>query len=41
MVYAATCGEALAKAQALALRVVAERLDHREMLALNILFAAA
>jgi predicted RNase H-like HicB family nuclease len=43
MVYGATRQEALAKAQALALRVVAERLDHGEMLAepLNILFAAA
>ncbi len=43
MVYGATREEALAKAQALALRVVAERLDHGEMLAepLNILFAAA
>jgi predicted RNase H-like HicB family nuclease len=43
MVYGATKEEALAKAQALALRVVAERLDHGEMLAepLNILFAAA
>jgi predicted RNase H-like HicB family nuclease len=43
MVYGATGEEALAKAQALALRVVAERLDHGEMLAepLNILFAAA
>ena len=42
MVYGATREEALAKAQALALRVVAERLDHGEMLAepLNILFAA-
>ncbi len=33
MVYGATREEALAKAQALALRVVAERLDHGEMLA--------
>lgn len=35
--------EALAKAQALALRILAERLDHGEMLAepLNILFNAA
>lgn len=43
MVYGANREEALAKAQALALRVVAERLDHGEMLAepLNILFAAA
>jgi predicted RNase H-like HicB family nuclease len=43
MVYGATREEALAKAQALALRVVAERLDNGEMLAepLNILFAAA
>jgi predicted RNase H-like HicB family nuclease len=43
MVYGATREEALAKAQALALRVVAERLDHGEMLAepINILFAAA
>jgi predicted RNase H-like HicB family nuclease len=43
MVYGATREEALAKAQALALRVVAERLEHGEMLAepLNILFAAA
>jgi predicted RNase H-like HicB family nuclease len=43
MVYGATREEALAKAQALALRVVAERLEHGEILAepLNILFAAA
>jgi len=43
MVYGASREEALAKAQALALRVVAERLDHGEILAepLNILFAAA
>ncbi len=43
LVYGASQGEALAKAQALALRVVAERLGHGEMLAepLNILFAAA
>ena len=43
MVYAQTRQEALAKAQALALRVLAERLEHSEMLAepLNILFAAA
>jgi predicted RNase H-like HicB family nuclease len=43
MVYGATREEALAKAQALALRVVAERLEHGEMLVepLNILFAAA
>jgi len=43
MVYGQTREEAIAKAQALALRVVAERLDHGEMLAepLNILFAAA
>ena len=43
MVYSATKEEALAKAQALALRVVAERLEHGEMQAepLNILFAAA
>ena len=43
MVYGSTKEEALAKAQALALRVVAERLEHGEMLAepLNILFAAA
>ena len=43
MVYGTTRREALAKAQALALRVVAERLEHGEMLAepLNILFAAA
>ena len=33
MVYGSTKEEALAKAQALALRVVAERLDHGEMLA--------
>jgi predicted RNase H-like HicB family nuclease len=39
MVYGASREEALAKAQALALRVMAERLDHGEMLAepLNIL----
>ena len=43
MVYGQTKQEALAKAQALALRVLAERLEHGEMLAepLNILFAAA
>jgi predicted RNase H-like HicB family nuclease len=43
MVYGATREEAMAIAQALALRVVSERLDHGEMLAepLNILFAAA
>lgn len=43
MVYGATREEALAKAQALALRVMAQRLDHGEMLAepLNILFASA
>jgi predicted RNase H-like HicB family nuclease len=43
MVYAPTRQEALAKAQALALRVLAERLEHGEMLAepINILFAAA
>ena len=43
IVYGATREEALAKAQALALRVVAERLEHGEMLAepINILFAAA
>jgi len=43
MVYGATKEEALAKAQALALRVLAERLEHGEMLAepINILFAAA
>ena len=43
MVYGATKEGALAKAQALALRVLAERLEHGEMLAepINILFAAA
>ena len=43
MVYGRTKQEALAKAQALALRVLAERLEHGEMLAepINILFAAA
>ncbi|MCL4501989.1 MAG: type II toxin-antitoxin system HicB family antitoxin [Deltaproteobacteria bacterium] len=43
LVYGVIREEALAKAQALALRVMAERLDHGEMLAepLNILFAAA
>ena len=43
MVYGACKEEALAKAQALSLRVVAERLEHGEMLVepLNILFAAA
>jgi predicted RNase H-like HicB family nuclease len=43
MVYSATRREGLAKAQALALRVLAERLEHGEMLAepINILFAAA
>lgn len=43
MVYGVSREEALAKAQALALRVVAERLDHGGMLAepLNILFEAA
>ena len=41
LVYGQTKEEALAKAQALALRVVAERLEHGEMLVepLNILFA--
>ena len=43
MVYGQTRPEALAKAQALALWVLAERLEHGEMLAepINILFAAA
>ena len=43
MVYGTTKEEAQAKAQALTLRVLAERLDQGEMLAepLNILFAAA
>jgi len=43
MVYGRTKEEAQAKAQALALRVLAERLEHGEMLAepINILFAAA
>jgi predicted RNase H-like HicB family nuclease len=43
MVYGATKEEAQAKAQALALRVLAERLEHGEMPAepINILFAAA
>ncbi|MEW6659630.1 MAG: type II toxin-antitoxin system HicB family antitoxin [Thermodesulfobacteriota bacterium] len=43
MIYGATKEEALAKAQALALRVLAERLEHGEMLAepISILFAAA
>jgi predicted RNase H-like HicB family nuclease len=43
MVYGQSREEALAKAQALALRVLAERLEHGEMLAepINILFAAA
>ena len=43
MVYGATWEESLAKVQAMALRVVAERLEHGEMQAepLNILFAAA
>ena len=43
MVYGASREEVLGKAQALALRVMAERLDQGEMLAepLNILFAAA
>ncbi len=43
MVYGQTKQEALAKAQALALRALAERLEHGEMLAepINILFAAA
>jgi len=43
MAYGQTKPEALAKAQALALRALAERLEHGEMLAepLNILFAAA
>ncbi len=43
MVYAPTRQEALAKAQALALQVLAERLEHGEMPAepINILFAAA
>jgi predicted RNase H-like HicB family nuclease len=43
MVYGASREEALAKAQALTLRVMAERLDYGEMLAepLNIMFDAA
>lgn len=43
MVYGQTKQEALVKAQALALRALAERLEHGEMLAepINILFAAA
>jgi|UniRef100_A0A7V4G9X8 predicted RNase H-like HicB family nuclease len=43
MVYGGTKEEALAKAQALALRVVAERLEHGEILVepLSIMFAAA
>jgi predicted RNase H-like HicB family nuclease len=43
MVYGASRQEALAKAQALALRVLAEWIEHGEMLAepINILFAAA
>ena len=43
MVYGQTKQEALAKAEALALRALAERLEHGEMLAepINILFAAA
>jgi hypothetical protein len=43
MVYGQTRQEALAMAQVLALRVLAERLEHGEILAepLNILFAAA
>jgi predicted RNase H-like HicB family nuclease len=43
MVYGQTKQEAQAKAQALALRALAERLEHGEMLAepINILFAAA
>ena len=43
MVYGQTKQEALAKAQALALRALAERLEHGEMLAepINILLAAA
>ena len=43
MVYGKTKQEAQAKAQALALRALAERLEHGEMLAepINILFAAA
>ena len=43
LVYRATKEEAQAKAQALALRVLAERLEHGEMPAepINILFAAA
>jgi len=43
MVYGGTRQEALAKAQTLALRVVADRLEDGEMLAgrLNILFPAA
>ena len=43
MVHGQTKQEAQAKAQALALRVLAERLEHGEMLAepISILFAAA
>ena len=43
MVYGTTKEEAQAKAQALALRVLADRLDHGELLAepINIQFAAA
>lgn len=43
MVYGQTKQKALAKALALTLRVLAERLEHGEMLAepINILFAAA
>jgi predicted RNase H-like HicB family nuclease len=43
LAYGVNWEEALAKVQALALRVVAERLEHGEMQAkpLNILFAAA
>lgn len=43
LVYGKTCQEAIAKAEALALRVMADRLDHGETLPapLSISFAAA
>ena len=43
MVYGQAREEAISKAQALALRVLAERLEHGELLAepINIVFAAA
>ncbi len=43
LVYGASCDEAIAKVEALALRVLADRLDHGESIAspISISFAAA